>query len=174
MLLLDDSTLVCSIFIVTFLMYSKWCLQSTIAISVLLDMGMSAIQGDHVTKMNLDLVLILCISTFCLRYFGLWVLYLCSLMQEPFCSVPLVWIIQQDTLASRLRLYENMGWENLISHWRDSFRRADVIVFPDYSLPVYTMFFSVSRSDFIFSEFFGLFQVLIKLIMYSTLAFLLL
>ncbi|KAK6775254.1 hypothetical protein RDI58_026255 [Solanum bulbocastanum] len=59
-----------------------------------------------------------------------------SLMQEPFCSVPLVWIIQQDTLASRLHLYENMGWENLISHWRDSFRRADVIVFPDYSLPM--------------------------------------
>nr|XP_016450929.1 PREDICTED: uncharacterized protein LOC107775689 [Nicotiana tabacum] len=59
-----------------------------------------------------------------------------SLMQEPFCSVPLVWIIQQDTLASRLRLYENMGWERLISHWKDAFRRADVIVFPDYSLPM--------------------------------------
>lgn len=74
-------------------------------------------------------------------------------MQEPFCSVPLVWIIQQDTLASRLRLYENMGWEHLISHWSAAFRRADVIVFPDYSLPVYTIFFSVFRSDFIFSEF---------------------
>ncbi|CAN4115010.1 unnamed protein product [Withania somnifera] len=59
-----------------------------------------------------------------------------SLMQEPFCSVPLVWIIQQDTLASRLRLYENKGWEHLISHWRDAFHRADVIVFPDYSLPM--------------------------------------
>lgn len=71
-------------------------------------------------------------------------------MQEPFCSVPLVWIIQQDTLASRLRLYENMGWERLISHWKDAFRRADVIVFPDYSLPVYTIFFSVFCSDFFF------------------------
>ncbi|CAN4126505.1 unnamed protein product [Withania somnifera] len=59
-----------------------------------------------------------------------------SLMQEPFCSVPLVWIIQQDTLASRLLLYENKGWEHLISHWRDAFHRADVIVFPDYSLPM--------------------------------------
>ncbi|XP_060182688.1 uncharacterized protein LOC132612607 isoform X2 [Lycium barbarum] len=59
-----------------------------------------------------------------------------SLMQEPFCSVPLIWMIQQDTLASRLHLYENTGWEHLISHWRDAFRRADVIVFPDYSLPM--------------------------------------
>ncbi|KAK4359711.1 hypothetical protein RND71_021940 [Anisodus tanguticus] len=59
-----------------------------------------------------------------------------SLMQEPFCSVPLIWIIQQDTLASRLQLYENNGWEHLISHWRDAFRRADIIVFPDYSLPM--------------------------------------
>lgn len=94
-------------------------------------------------------------------------------MQEPFCSVPLVWIIQQDTLASRLRLYENKGWEHLISHWRDAFRRADVIVFPDYSLPVYTIF-SDFHSDFIYSKFLSLVQVLMKLIMYSTIAFLLL
>ncbi|XP_016551080.1 uncharacterized protein LOC107850823 isoform X1 [Capsicum annuum] len=59
-----------------------------------------------------------------------------SLMQEPFCSVPLVWIIQQDTLASRLPFYESMSWEHLISHWRDAFRRASVIVFPDYILPM--------------------------------------
>lgn len=57
-------------------------------------------------------------------------------MQEPFCSVPLVWAIQEDTLANRLPLYEDMGWERLISFWRSSFSRADVIVFPDFSLPV--------------------------------------
>lgn len=57
-------------------------------------------------------------------------------MQAPFCSVPLIWIIQEDTLANRLPLYENMGWEQLISYWRNAFTRADVIVFPDFSLPV--------------------------------------
>nr|GLL23373.1 uncharacterized protein LOC109187967 [Ipomoea trifida] len=59
-----------------------------------------------------------------------------SLMQEPFCSVPLIWIIHQDTLANRLQVYESMGWEHLILHWRSAFRRADVIVFPDFSLPM--------------------------------------
>ncbi|CAH2041892.1 unnamed protein product [Thlaspi arvense] len=59
-----------------------------------------------------------------------------SLMQAPFCSVPLIWIIQEDTLANRLPLYENMGWEQLISYWRNAFTRADVIVFPDFSLPM--------------------------------------
>ncbi|CAL5363416.1 unnamed protein product [Camellia sinensis] len=59
-----------------------------------------------------------------------------SLMQEPFCSVPLIWIIQEDTLANRLPVYEDMGWEHLISHWKKVFSRADVIVFPDFSLPM--------------------------------------
>lgn len=62
-------------------------------------------------------------------------------MQEPFCSVPLIWIIHQDTLANRLQVYESMGWERLILHWRSAFRRADVIVFPDFSLPVAILFF---------------------------------
>ncbi|KAM3251533.1 hypothetical protein P3L10_005603 [Capsicum annuum] len=57
-------------------------------------------------------------------------------MQEPFYSVPLVWIIQQDTLANRLPFYESMSWEHLISHWRDAFRRANFIVFLDYILPM--------------------------------------
>ncbi|KAJ8423321.1 hypothetical protein Cgig2_025829 [Carnegiea gigantea] len=59
-----------------------------------------------------------------------------SLMQEPFCSVPLVWIIQEDGLAKRLLDYNKMGWEHLISDWRSSFSRADVVVFPDFSLPM--------------------------------------
>ncbi|XP_075499447.1 LOW QUALITY PROTEIN: uncharacterized protein LOC142537843 [Primulina tabacum] len=64
-----------------------------------------------------------------------------SLMQEPFCSVPLIWIIQEDTLANRLHLYEKMGWDSLISNWKDSFSRADVVVFPDFSLPMlYSVF----------------------------------
>lgn len=59
-----------------------------------------------------------------------------SLMQEPFCSVQLIWIIQEDTLANRLTLYEDMGWEHLIAYWKSAFRRADVVVFPDFSFPM--------------------------------------
>lgn len=57
-------------------------------------------------------------------------------MQEPFCSVPFVWVIQEDTLANRLLSYEDMSWEHLTSFWQSAFSRADVVVFPDFSLPV--------------------------------------
>lgn len=57
-------------------------------------------------------------------------------MQEPFCFIPLIWIIQEDTLAKRLPFYEKLGWEHLVSYWRSAFSRADVVVFPDFSLPV--------------------------------------
>ncbi|KAJ9175462.1 hypothetical protein P3X46_014013 [Hevea brasiliensis] len=59
-----------------------------------------------------------------------------SLMQEPFCSVPLMWIIQEDTLANRLSVYEEMGWEYLMSYWRRVFKRANVVVFPDFTMPM--------------------------------------
>ncbi|KAH6803020.1 UDP-Glycosyltransferase superfamily protein [Perilla frutescens var. frutescens] len=59
-----------------------------------------------------------------------------SLMQEPFCSVPLIWIIQEDALANRLQLYEDMGWGNLISNWKSAFSRADLVVFPEFSFPM--------------------------------------
>ncbi|XVF23461.1 hypothetical protein REPUB_Repub13aG0040800 [Reevesia pubescens] len=59
-----------------------------------------------------------------------------SLMQEPFDTVPLIWIIQEDTLAKRLPVYEEMGLEHLLSNWRSSFTRANVIVFPDFTLPM--------------------------------------
>lgn len=36
----------------------------------------------------------------------------------------------------RLLDYNKMGWEHLISDWRSSFSRADVVVFPDFSLPI--------------------------------------
>lgn len=57
-------------------------------------------------------------------------------MQEPFCSVPVIWIIQEDTLANRLPVYEEMHWEHIISQWKITIARANVVVFPDYSLPV--------------------------------------
>ncbi|KAI3695939.1 hypothetical protein L1987_78945 [Smallanthus sonchifolius] len=59
-----------------------------------------------------------------------------SLMQEPFCSVQLIWIVQEDTLANRLSLYEEMGWEHLVAYWKKAFTRADVVVFPDFSFPM--------------------------------------
>ncbi|KAL3649966.1 hypothetical protein CASFOL_006369 [Castilleja foliolosa] len=59
-----------------------------------------------------------------------------SLMQEPFCSVPLIWIIQDDTLASRLQLYKNRGWDHLISTWKNAFSRANAVVFPEFSFPM--------------------------------------
>ncbi|KAI5399483.1 uncharacterized protein LOC127091508 [Lathyrus oleraceus] len=59
-----------------------------------------------------------------------------SLMQEPFCSVPLIWIIQEDSLSRRLSFYEQMGWQHLISHWRSAFSRASAIVFPDFTYPM--------------------------------------
>ncbi|PIN10038.1 hypothetical protein CDL12_17373 [Handroanthus impetiginosus] len=57
-------------------------------------------------------------------------------MQEPFCSVPLIWIIQEDTLANRLKMYENMGLDRLISDWKYAFSRADAVVFPEFSFPM--------------------------------------
>ncbi|KAL4575261.1 hypothetical protein LXL04_022103 [Taraxacum kok-saghyz] len=59
-----------------------------------------------------------------------------SLMQEPFCSVQLIWIIQEDTLSNRLPLYQQTGQQHLITYWKKVFRRPDVVVFPDYSFPM--------------------------------------
>lgn len=69
-------------------------------------------------------------------------------MQEPFCSIPLIWIIQEDTLANRLPVYEEMGWQHLVSHWRSAFNRANVVVFPDFTLPVNGPSHYVIRSYF--------------------------
>lgn len=68
-------------------------------------------------------------------------------MQEPFCSLPLIWIIREDTLANRLPMYEQRGWKHLISHWKRSFRRANVVVFPDFALPVSFPFISIILLD---------------------------
>ena len=57
-------------------------------------------------------------------------------MQEPFCSIQLIWIIQEDTLAKRLPFYEKLGWEHLVSCWGSAFSGADVVVFPDFSMSI--------------------------------------
>lgn len=57
-------------------------------------------------------------------------------MQEPFDTVPLIWMIQEDTLAKRLPVYEEKGLQHLVSNWKTAFTRANVILFPDFTLPV--------------------------------------
>ncbi|KAL0680574.1 hypothetical protein Bca4012_047421 [Brassica carinata] len=58
------------------------------------------------------------------------------LMQEPFRSVPLIWIVHEDILANRLPVYQKMGQSSLVSHWRSAFARANAVVFPQFTLPM--------------------------------------
>lgn len=63
-----------------------------------------------------------------------------SLMQDPFKVVPVVWIIHENSLGMRLRLYTSNEHRKHISDWKLAFGRADVVVFPDYAMPmVYSM-----------------------------------
>ncbi|ERM96162.1 hypothetical protein AMTR_s00001p00061890 [Amborella trichopoda] len=63
-------------------------------------------------------------------------------MQEPFLSVPLIWIVQEDTLGQCLPLYEKNRWAGLVSEWISAFSRANVVVFPDFTLPVLSLVFT--------------------------------
>lgn len=57
-------------------------------------------------------------------------------MQEPFKSLPLVWVINEKTLAVRSRQYNSTGHTELLTDWKKIFSRASVVVFHDYLLPV--------------------------------------
>lgn len=59
-----------------------------------------------------------------------------SFMQEPFKSLPLVWTIHEDLLATRLNQYTVNGTIEILKDWKKSFSRASVVVFPNYALPV--------------------------------------
>lgn len=59
-----------------------------------------------------------------------------SLAQEPFTKIPVIWVITDDALGSRLGQYKLAASMKLISDWKLSFQRPDVVVFPDYALPV--------------------------------------
>lgn len=59
-----------------------------------------------------------------------------SLAQEPFINIPVVWVITDDSLGRRLGKYNSAAARGLMSDWRRSFKRADVVVFQDYALPV--------------------------------------
>lgn len=61
---------------------------------------------------------------------------LSCVMQEPFKNVPLVWTINELTLASRLKQYISSGQNDFVDNWRKVFSRANVVVFPNYILPI--------------------------------------
>ncbi|KFK30705.1 hypothetical protein AALP_AA6G017100 [Arabis alpina] len=57
-------------------------------------------------------------------------------MQEPFKSLPLVWVINEETLAVRSRQYNSTGQTELLTDWKKIFSRATVVVFHNYLLPI--------------------------------------
>ncbi|MED6133322.1 hypothetical protein PIB30_027355 [Stylosanthes scabra] len=62
-------------------------------------------------------------------------------LQEPFKSLPLLWIIHENALAYRSRQYADNGKTELLNDWRRVFNRSTVVVFPNYALPmVYSTF----------------------------------
>lgn len=62
-------------------------------------------------------------------------------LQEPFKSIPLIWIIHENALAHRARKYTINGQGELLNDWRRAFNRSTVVVFPNYALPMlYSIF----------------------------------
>lgn len=61
----------------------------------------------------------------------------CSLARTPFRSIPVIWVIMSDALGAVLGAYETAGAKSLVYDWARSFKRASVVVFPNYALPVY-------------------------------------
>ncbi|XP_010917137.1 uncharacterized protein [Elaeis guineensis] len=58
------------------------------------------------------------------------------LLQEPFKSIPVIWTIQERSLALRLSQYATNGQVQLINDWKQVFSRATVLVFPTHLLPM--------------------------------------
>ncbi|CAJ1950280.1 unnamed protein product [Sphenostylis stenocarpa] len=62
-------------------------------------------------------------------------------LQEPFKSIPLIWIIHEKNLAYRSRQYTSNGQIELLNDWGRVFNRSTVVVFPNYALPmIYSTF----------------------------------
>lgn len=68
--------------------------------------------------------------------FSLTFALVCSLLQEPFRSVPVIWTIHESSPALRLNEYSKNGQFQLVNEWKQVFSRATVIVFPTHSMPV--------------------------------------
>lgn len=62
-----------------------------------------------------------------------------SFLQEPFKSIPLIWIVHENALAYRSRQYTTNGQIELLNDWGRVFNRSTVVVFPNYALPVRCM-----------------------------------
>ena len=60
-----------------------------------------------------------------------------SLLHEPFKSVPVIWTVHEYSLAHRIKEYNASGMIQIIDAWKEVFSRANVIVFPNYILPVF-------------------------------------
>jgi hypothetical protein len=63
-----------------------------------------------------------------------------SLLHEPFKSIPVIWAVHECALAHRISEYNSSGMIQMIDAWKEAFSRANVIVFPNYILPVLTFF----------------------------------
>ncbi|CAA6671588.1 unnamed protein product [Spirodela intermedia] len=61
---------------------------------------------------------------------------LSSLLQEPFKSVPIMWTVHEQSLALRLNKYVVNNQTQLINNWKQAFKRATVVVFPNHALPL--------------------------------------
>ncbi|KAK6918287.1 Glycosyl transferase, family 1, partial [Dillenia turbinata] len=62
-------------------------------------------------------------------------------LQEPFKSLPLIWTISDRTLATWLRQHNLTGEIDLVNDWKRIFNRANVVVFPNFVLPmIYSTF----------------------------------
>lgn len=59
-----------------------------------------------------------------------------SLLQEPFKSIPVIWTVQESSLAHCVSEYNSSGMVQILGAWKEVFSRANVIVFPNYILPV--------------------------------------
>ncbi|CAO2165593.1 unnamed protein product [Urochloa humidicola] len=59
-----------------------------------------------------------------------------SLLHEPFKSIPVIWTVHECSLAHRIKEYNASGMIQIIDGWKEVFSRANVIVFPNYILPV--------------------------------------
>ncbi|XP_062215596.1 uncharacterized protein LOC133916100 [Phragmites australis] len=59
-----------------------------------------------------------------------------SFLHEPFKSIPVIWTVHEYSLAFRVNEYNASGMIQIIDAWKEVFNRANVIVFPNYILPV--------------------------------------
>lgn len=62
--------------------------------------------------------------------------FVTSLIQEPFKAVPLIWVIHENELGVHLRDYASSQLTDILIDWKETFHRADVVIFHDYTMPM--------------------------------------